>query len=340
MKSRLLVFLVSFFLILTGVELAMRRSGESFQALTDPLLLKAAILERTPETKVLFLGTSRFVDGIEQERFSAALNEITGESIRVLNGATTGSQGDRSAYFVELATRHPGLTHVIMEASPPALMRGDLGFEGVLEEETIPKSDPDARKSVFADRFETSLQDWFRNHSALARYRKSLRPKSLLKLPVLLLSDHVDPNVWSRKGVLKSLLMPSSGDSEPELPAEIAPESITEGSQAEDLIKEKDQFAMMIRLCKAFDGSSLKVIWVAPPVKPEERAANHNANYTAMYTAAAERYGITFYDYSGQDLDEVYFRDPTHLNEAGRNLFSRILARDLKEHFTDQPKQD
>jgi hypothetical protein len=36
MKSRLSVFLLSFFLILAGLEVAMRWNGEAFRALTDP----------------------------------------------------------------------------------------------------------------------------------------------------------------------------------------------------------------------------------------------------------------------------------------------------------------
>ncbi len=340
MRSRLSVFLLSLFLILTGLEAAMRWNGEAFHALTDPLLLKAAILEKSPETKVLFLGTSRFVDGIEQERFARAISESSGDRIRVLNGATTGSQGDRSAYFAELATNHPGLTHVILEASPPALMGGDLGFERTSQETQEPEPAPDARKSGFADQFESALQDWFHDHLALVRYRKSLRPKSLLKLPVLLLSDVVDPNVWSRKGVLKSLFTPSSAGPEPELPAGIVPETITKETGTTDGISNQEQFEMMLRLCEIFQGSDLQVIWVAPPVQPSERAANHNDSYNAMYASAAKRYGVEVLDYAGVTLDPSLFRDPSHLNSRGRLIFSRILARDLADRFPENPEQN
>jgi hypothetical protein len=340
MKSRLTVFLLSFFLILAGFEVAMRWNGEAFRALTDPLLLKAAILKKSPETKVLFLGTSRFVDGIEQGRFAEAINETAGVSIRVLNGATTGSQGDRSAYFAELATNHPGLTHVILEASPPALMGGELGFEKESDEAPKPETDPDARKSGFADQLESNLQNKVHEHLALVRYRKSLRPKALLKLPVMLLSDIVDPNLWSRKGVLQSFFTSPSSDSEPELPAEFKPERIAGKARSENQNINEDQLRMMLRLCEIFEDSDLEVIWVAPPVEPSERSENHNLNYTAMYTIAAERYGIEVLDYAGANLDHSFFRDSTHLNSAGRFLFSRILARDLASYFSESPPQN
>lgn len=340
MNARLSIFLLSFFLILAGLEVAMRWNGEAFHALTDPLLIKAAILERSPETNVLFLGTSRFVDGIEQETFAREISEISGKSIRVLNGATTGSQGDRSAYFAELATKHPGLTHVILEASPPALVGGDLGFEQTAEGEPALELDPDARKSLFADRFESQLQDWFRSKLALVRLRKSLRPKPLLKLPVILLSDIVDPNVWSRKRVLTSLFLSSPDGPESSLPEGVTPETITGSNQTEDAIVQKDQFTMMTRLCEIFGKSDLEVIWVAPPVRPSKRSENHNSDYTAMYSIAAERFGIEFLDYAATNLDESLFRDPTHLNAKGRSIFSRILARDLAENFGTGPKQE
>ncbi len=289
---------------------------------------------------MLFLGTSRFVDGIEQERFAEAISETTADSIRVLNGATTGSQGDRSAYFAELATKHPGLTHVILEASPPALMGGDLGFEKESDDAPKPETDPDARKSRFADRFESNLQNRVHEHLALVRYRKSLRHKALLKLPVMLLSDIVDPNLWSRKGVLQSFFTSPSSDSEPELPADFKPERITGRTRNEDQIINEDQFRMMLRLCEIFQDSDLKVIWVAPPVEPSERSENHNRDYTAMYASAAERYDIEVLDYAGVTLDHSFFRDSTHLNSGERFVFSRILARDLASHFSKPPPQD
>jgi len=340
MNARLSVFLLSFFLILAGLELAMRWNGESFHALTDPLLIKAAILEKSPETSVLFLGTSRFVDGIEQETFAREISKISGKSIRVLNGATTGSQGDRSAYFAELATKHPGLTHVILEASPPALMGGELGFEKTSESEPAEEAESDARKSRFADRLESTLQDWFRSKSALVRHRKSLRPKPLLKLPVILLSDVVDPNIWSRKGVLTSLISSSQVAPESPLPGDVRPAKVTGGNQSEDAIVQKSQFKMLIRLCEIFEKSKLKVIWVAPPVRRSERSANHNPDYTAMYSIAAERFGIEFLDYAATNLDESLFRDPSHLNAKGRPIFSRILARDLAGHFETALEQE
>ncbi|MEO0415938.1 MAG: hypothetical protein AAF226_13405, partial [Verrucomicrobiota bacterium] len=207
MKSKLVKFLLGLALLLFLTEWIVRANAPYFHALSDRMLLKAKILERAPETKVLFLGTSRFLDGINHLQFSDELEELTGEEWKSLNGATGGLTGDRITHFAKLALDHPGLTHVIVEASPPAM--SDSRF-GIPTESSTPETQPKSER--FADRFEHRLQDSVSNHIATVKYRKALRPQQFSKLFVLYTADLMDPNIWSRKRALQQLLLPTNLD--------------------------------------------------------------------------------------------------------------------------------
>ncbi len=336
MKTRLLKFTVLFVLILGAFEVFVRANGPYFYALSDKLLLKAAILERSPDTNVLFLGTSRFVDAIEQMRFAEELESITGKKTKALNGATTGSQGERSAYFAKLAVKHEGLTHVILEATPPALKNGDLGFtdESGLAPAVAGAGDDDER---FATRFENRLQDSVTSNVALVKYRKAMRPKTLLKLPVLYMADSVDPNTWSRKGLLRSMFTSPDVEITEELAAKFKPEIITADDLPDDAKPHPstELYDNLIRLSDIFAESGIQVIWVAPPVSEEKLRSNYGRKYTRMYQAIAAKYDTVFYDYAGTPMDAEYLRDPTHMNANGRRLFSTVLARELAERFEE-----
>lgn len=81
-KPRLLKFLFFFCLILVALEGFVRAQGSYFFMLSDKLLLKVAILKRAEETRVLFLGTSRFLDAIAEQDFTDELEKLTGERIK------------------------------------------------------------------------------------------------------------------------------------------------------------------------------------------------------------------------------------------------------------------
>ncbi len=335
MKSRLILFLILFTLILGVFEVFVRANGKYFFALSDRVLLRTAILERSPDTRVLFIGTSRFLDGIDQAQFSKTLEKQTGQSFKCLNGATAGIQGARFAYFAKIAAENEFLTHVILEVSPPSLHKSVLDIPTL---DTVERASSKPGEK-FATRMENQLQGWVGNHVGIVKYRKALRPKTLSKLVALYCSDYIDPTVWSRKGALRSIFSPVSHEVTKEdasgFQAEITrPDSIK--TIAKDF--EKNQYYEGLEnISEIFADSGITVIWVAPPVSPASRSANHGEQFTSQYRAIAHLYGSTFYDYAGVDLDPEFQRDPTHLNAKGRKVFSTVLARQLADYFAKKP---
>ncbi|MDC0259402.1 hypothetical protein OAK43_04110 [Verrucomicrobiales bacterium] len=334
MNPRLIKFLIIFTLVIGGFEVFARVNGKYFYALSDKVLLKAEIPERSPETKVLFIGSSRFLDAIDHTVFSEVIAERTGNEFKSLNGATTGFDGARFAYFAEIAADSPQLTHVILEASSPSLQDGKLDFP---DQKSVPEVPENERKEVFADIFETHLQDWLTQNIALVKYRKSLRPKVLLKLLVLFTADSIDPNFWMRKGIARNLFGSSEFDVAEDFidnfkPDVITPTTITESPEN---LNPNHIYGNLENLSTIFSKNrNLTVIWVAPPVSKEKRKGNYSEKFTGFYQDIAFRFGSTFYDYAGLGMDEEFLRDPTHLNAKGRALFSTILADQLAGHFT------
>jgi len=327
MKSPLARFLIILVLILLGLELLVRVNGKYFYALSDSMLLNAKILEREPETKILFLGTSRFLDAIDHHLFSKELAAHTGIQLKSLNAATTGLQSERLAWFSKVAVANPGLTHVIIEASPPA-----MGSDGKLDlPGQVPPATNSAENGRFPDRFENRLQTWAMEHIALATYRKALRPKTVIKLFVLYTANLMDPNVWSRKRPLQAIFLPVNETVTPEMVSSLEPVIVDPGP-APASVPTGESFDNLKKIADIFQNSKLKVIWVAPPVSVVQVPANHNPNYTNYYQTIANQVGASFYDYAGQGWDEQYLRDPSHLGARGRSVFTKVLAAHLARH--------
>jgi len=329
MNSRLAKFLVVAALIIGAAESLVRANSDNFFALSDKLLLKVEILKRNPDTRVLCLGTSRFLDAIDERQFSSEIARLTGQKIRVMNAATTGSQGARFEYFAEIATQNSHLTHVILEADPPALQDGELNFP----DQPISLASDNGVPPTFATRVEHRLQSWLIDHIAIARYRKVLRPATFEKLFVLTTADSISPNAWSRKGILRNFFVSPEVEITEQLIADFRPEIITRESVTSppQELRAGVELKHLQRISKIFAASDIEVIWVAPPVSEEKIKSNHNSKYSDYYRDLAHRYGSEFYDYAGNSTDERYLRDSTHLNATGRFVFTAILAHDLAE---------
>lgn len=336
MNSRLVKFLVLTALIIGAVEVFVRANRGNFFALSDKLLLKVEILERNPDTRVLCLGTSRFLDAIDERQFSSEIKRLTGKNIKVMNAATTGSQGARFEYFAEIAAKNSNLTHVILEAAPPALQDGELNFP-----DHLASLEPDNSKhQKFATRIEDRLQTWVMKHIAIAKYRKALRPATFEKLFVLATSDAIAPNTWSRKGILRNFLVSSEVEITDQIVAQFRPLITTRANvpTVPQELRPSVEFKHLQRISEIFASSDIEIIWVAPPVSRAKIKSNHNSKYTDYYRDLAQRFGSEFYDYAGNSIDDQYLRDPTHLNASGRYVFTAILAQNLAKKIAIRSK--
>jgi hypothetical protein len=336
MKSPIVKYLLAMLLVTAALELFVRANSENFFALSDKLLLKVEILKRSPDTRVLCLGTSRFLDAIDERRFSAEIERLSRKRIKVMNAATTGSQGARFEYFAEIAAGNPHLTHVILEATPPALQDGELNFPDSITTRTSSV----AGTPIFTDKVENRLQKWVVENIALAKYRKALRPATVEKFFVLQTADWIPPNSWSRKGILRNFFTTQDFEITAKMINGLRPE-IIDSADAEPPrtdLRSDVAFDHLSRVAEIFSASDIEVIWVSPPVSAAKSHSNHNGKYSDFYRQVALHHDSVFYDYAETPLDDAYLRDPTHLNAAGRHLFTTILARDLADRIADESK--
>jgi len=337
MTRRLLLFLALFVSILAALELFVRANGASFEALSDRLAFQIRVFERSPEdTAALFLGTSRFADAIDQTVFSDAVSERVKEDVRAVNGAMGGINLGEIMEFAEVVVDSPSLPRVIVEVSGPSVTMGTTKSPDPSSED-LAMSGPDVER--FPDRFENRLQGWFLDHSSLVRYRKALRPRTFLRLAILYSANFVDPGKWARKGVIRELLTSSDFEIPEEAFAALIPVRFSPDSPAgkhsfseEDLI-EDPVFQGMVEIAEILKESSAEVTWVAPPVSEVMQPSEGGAKRRAIYERIARDYEVTILDYSGISFDPAWFRDQSHLNEKGRTLFSRLVARDLSSDW-------
>jgi hypothetical protein len=336
MKSRLSKFLLLILLIVGAFELFVRVNADIFFALSDKLLLKVEILERNPDTKILCLGTSRFLDAIDERQFSAEIERLTDQKVKVMNAATTGSQGARFEYFAEIAAKNKTLSHVILEATPPALQDGELNFP----DHGATKSQLEMSNASFAAQVEKHLQTWVTDNVAIAKFRKSLRPATLKRFFVLQTSNWIAPNNWSRKGIARNLFLSSEVEITEQMVAAMRPKIVERSTLKLPIRKPRSDVAhdYLMRVSEIFSSSNIEIIWVSPPVASEKIHSNHNGTYSDFYRDIVLQYDAVFYDYAANAIDGAYLRDSTHLNPDGRFVFTAILARDLAERMTAHPK--
>lgn len=346
MKRRLLTFLILFALVLGGLELFVRANGASFEALSDRLAFQIRVFERSPDdTAALFLGTSRFADAIDQTVFGDEVAERTGESVWAVNGAMGGINLGEILEFAKVVTESPSLPRVVVEASSPAVTFGPAAVVDPASAPTdsgVPNGDAAAaaQEKPFPDRIENRLQGWFLEHSSLVRYRKALRPRTFVRLAVLYSANLIDPGKWARKGFVRELLTSSDVEIPPDRmdglqPRRFGPGTPSQDDSAEgnDEILEDPFYVGMVRISEVLKGGRAEVVWVAPPVTDEMRESEGGVKREAVYQRIASDYGVRILDYSGISLDGSYFRDRSHLNEKGRTLFSKLVARDLAESW-------
>jgi hypothetical protein len=320
--GRLIPFIVSLICLFLLLELFARFNTEHFFALSDKVLLKAQILRRAPDTRILFLGSSRFLDAIDARTFTATLERETGEEFRTFNGATTGLNVERFSYFARVARGREGLTHIVLEASKPVLIEGDLGFV----DERAPSASEDAATDA-----EGFLRQAIVRRVEFIKHRKALRPKVLLKLLVLYTANSIDPDIWSRKGTLKQIFYRPRARATEVMKLRYEPNIVRAGvSDDEPATPEgKSMLANMRRVAGIFRDANVTVIWLAPPVSVDQAATNSNVEIEACYRRVAEEFDTIVFDYAGCGLDESLLRDTTHLNADGRSVFSEIFAEHL-----------
>lgn len=314
-------------LVLLLLELLFNFFAVIFSNTTNTIRLKSAMFSHRAQTEILFLGSSRFSDGVSAKIFREQL-EHSGETLKAFNGGITGATMERLEYFFDNAIEKDGIQHIVIEISRPQLKRIPLDVEADNED---------------IDKVETELTTFFEKHSKLVRWRKSLCLDNLKNAPIILFSNHLEGSELFRRGGFSDLM----GDEKTTVDAAILKtwqplviepntlnvhvDEIALNAHEERINAGVVDYAFMVSIFKEIvekaARKNIKITLVVPPLVNKSLKKEHNKEFSELYQALANETGFAIYDFTTIKIPETYFRDKdSHLNKVGRGLFSAKLA--------------
>ncbi|MCC6424548.1 MAG: DUF1574 family protein [Phycisphaerales bacterium] len=279
---------------------------------------------------VVLMGSSRFGIGINTDRFSASLKKYSGDDR--LSGYNAAIPAGDAITFNFVLTHlleikcHPRIA--VIEISPETVNRYVpwMKFQ-ILRQMTrmdIIKSIPDAAKSRAMDRVFTSLFFPLFRHN--------------VQLTDWLFTD-VAEAITGRPDAGMPWVFPN-------------PKEQMGQSNETDYFKwfkrykvagiQPRKFEELLGLCRS---NNIQPVLVGIPVSSHHRAfytPTVEKQYMEFVVRLQREYGCAFVDYAGR-LPDTMFADHHHLNEAGNEFFSDLLAGDvvriLNLHGTNEPQQ-
>jgi hypothetical protein len=287
-----------------------------FSNLTDRIRLKSAMFEYRDSTEILFIGSSRFKDGISPKIVSEVFNKNGNVRWSAFNGATTGTNMNRLEYFFNNSVVKPGLVTIIIEISLPQLSEGILGFNSEAE----PRD------------FEEKLQQTLSSNLRLSEYRKSFRLEHLMYAPAIVGASYFEGSELFRKNIIPDLLSEDKFNlSEERLnkwqPVLIHPtkEEVTKGDRILDAFSRMSDLAFK---------KNVNLLFVIPPIVNQRNKKENTKEVLDLYQKIATVSKRPIYNYGNLPIPESNFRDKdSHLNKEGRVVFSTALARVIKESY-------
>lgn len=300
----LIVFLV--------FELLFNCFSNIFSNTTDRIRLKSAMFDYRDKTEILFLGSSRFKDGISPNLFCVHLDSISKIEMRGFNGAITGANIERLEFFFNKAVEKTGVEHIVIEISRPQLKRKKEDIKST-EEET---EDLDSKISTVLE-----------NNSKLILWRKSLRFDNLKNIPAILFANHMEGSELYKKDAfsdytksIKSKLTPETKETWKY--ETITPSEVTTVSDSDKIIY--DTFNRIVKKAKEYH---VNISFIIPPLVNESKMKETSLDAKKRFQNLSNITKTVIYNFSTANIDESFFRDKdSHLNKEGRYIFSSMLA--------------
>jgi hypothetical protein len=298
-------------------------SSAIFSNLTDRIRLKSTMFNFRNPTEILFIGSSRFKDGISPKIVSEVFNKNRTVKWSAFNGATTGTNLNRLEYFFNKTVVKPGLTNIIIEISLPQLMEGELGFNATAE----PKD------------FEEKLQLTLSSNLRMSKYRKSFRLEHLMYAPVILGASHLEGSELFRKNIIQDLLSDDKFD--------LSDERLNKW-QATLIYPTEEEVGKGDRILDAFSRMSdlafeknVNMLLVIPPTINQRNNVENTKEALDLYQKISTVSKRPVYNYGNLQIPESNFRDKdSHLNKEGRVIFSTVLAGVIKESLKINKEQN
>ena len=292
-------------------ELFVTLTSGVFSNLTDRIKLKAAMFNHRKQTEILFIGTSRFKDGVVPSQVLSVINQKSNLTWSGFNGATTGTNLKRLNYFFETTVEKQGLKVAVIEVSMPQFVAGGLGFNEV-----------DTASDV-----ESTLQRLLAENSSAIKSRKSFRIQNLANIVAILGADKFEGSEWFRAGGAKDFFS----------------DDINHGFKSDDwhydimapndsiILLDNDTFITTYQnIAATAIKFNIKLIFVIPPLAIVGQKKECTAAISNMYQALSNKTQISILDYShGTHPDSLFYDRDSHLNKQGRMQFSAALGSDI-----------
>ena len=308
MKKSVIYFLIMGSIVLS-LELLLYFTPFIFSNLTERVKLMSAMFNYRSDTEILFLGSSRFKDGISPSVVMDNINDSLKTDWKGFNGAITGADIYQLDYFFKRAIHKKGLKILVIEMSLPQL-------NADIPPHTIHQPPTD---------LEGNIQQVLSENLRLARWRKSFRLENLKNIPAILAADQLDGSELYRTNILGDFISNDSFKIDGELkrqwkPTVIRPVLISDEGSHEAL-------KIFDNIAKTSRQAGVDILFVVPPLVNSSNMNETTQDILTLYQQIAYKTGTPIVNFSGLDLSENLFRDQdSHLNKEGRFVFSTMLS--------------
>lgn len=319
-KNKPLRYFIGLGVVFVLFELFLMASPTVFSNLTERINLKSAMFQFRDTTQVLFLGSSRFKDGISPKLVSKAIQQRYNTQINAFNGALTGTNIQKLEIFFNRSVAKPGLDLVVIEVSYP-----HLAFDENFSMDEKP-----------AESFEEELQNGLIENVKLAAWRKSFRIENFIKSPAILFADYLEGSELYRAHLVKDFLdntpyQYTAADHKLWQPLVIEPNQPM-GDDGGDCVMHVLQD--IVKLSKK---NEVDLLFVIPPLVNDRKEKETNEEAMVFYQNVANKTGCSILNYGALDIPEAVFADQdSHMNKEGRHLFSHAIAEPIANYFLNQ----
>ena len=282
------------------------------------------MFQHRDQTEVLFLGTSRFMDGVSPKIVMINVNKSFNSKWSGFNAGTTGSNTKRLELLFNRAIEKEGLKNIVIEISLPQIKGGSLGF-GTIEDSTD---------------FEGTLQNLVIENSNLVKWRKSFRIQSLVNMGAILASNQLQGSEIFRKSFVKDYLKKDKIQTSNKEMIKLKPTKIIPTDEI--ITASKTEFEeTILRMQKTAEDKKVNLTFIIPPLVNKRKAKETQNEVLKQYQRIANITGLLIYNYSDLEFAQSLFRDKdSHLNKHGRFIFSTLLAQSITESIqSNQSKQ-
>lgn len=318
---RTLYFFISLIGLIVLLELIARNTAY-ISSLTNRVRLQSTMYTEREPTEVLFIGTSRFKDGLSAKQIQYELNNKYELDWKFFNGGTAGSCVDAILFQTKEALQKEHLKLLVIEVSDPSFIEKPYFFHDTIHDKTV----------------ENTLFNFLYKHLSIVRNRKAFRLQSLKNIFPILLTDHFYGSEWFQPDGLNQILKQDS------FPITSSSDEYWQSSlylpDSNGKVIWPGYYSEIYDSVNAnIQRRKIQVIYVIPPLAKSR--VKQEIYMDNKYSTIATVVDQPLHNFCNTIKADKYFGDhDSHLNKEGKYYFShelsKIIAKSLKQHHVIQ----